>query len=434
MKKIFFFLILNTLILLLCAGWIKKPFKYTSTQAIYDVINELFLRRGTYFEIVIFGQLTARVGDKIDGIVGKINGSQNLRIFQYPKFVNLDESSVIFCDWKVVDPVKIRRMTAAKKFFVNLKTFLFVFESEIRDLKLMAVNPGSFVGHFSQRSYFIVDSNEEVKLQTFEWWTEKSCNELQVTNFNSFNKTSRTWHNPLKIPQKFSNFHNCTLKSYSNILPITLFDYIRESGFLTNSFLPEIVPESKKSFFTDFAPKVFSQREILERKIIEIFAELGNFTILRPHYLDVGYQFHEHIGIKQDFVLYQRSYSYRFPEHSCSFAFTDQKIRVMYSPVTPYTNYEKLILPYDYLTWLFLCYTFGTAFLIIFVMNLLPRFIKDVVYGEDVSMPSFNVVRTFFGDGQTRLPRNNFARIILMHFILFCMVVRTAYQGKKILY
>jgi hypothetical protein len=36
---------------------------------------------------------------------------------------------------------------------------------------------------------------------------------------------------------------------------------------------------------------------------------------------------------------------------------------------------------------------------------------------------------TFFGIGQMRLPINNFGRIILMVFILFCLIIRTAYLG-----
>lgn len=35
-----------------------------------------------------------------------------------------------------------------------------------------------------------------------------------------------------------------------------------------------------------------------------------------------------------------------------------------------------------------------------------------------------------FGIGQTKLPFKNFGRIILTSFILWCLVIRTGYQGK----
>lgn len=37
----------------------------------------------------------------------------------------------------------------------------------------------------------------------------------------------------------------------------------------------------------------------------------------------------------------------------------------------------------------------------------------------------------FFGIGMTQLPGRNFARFLLMLYILFCLVIRTAYQGKQ---
>ncbi|KAG5679800.1 hypothetical protein PVAND_009338 [Polypedilum vanderplanki] len=52
-----------------------------------------------------------------------------------------------------------------------------------------------------------------------------------------------------------------------------------------------------------------------------------------------------------------------------------------------------------------------------------------LVYGHGVKIPSLNVVGTFFGIGQTKLPDLSFSRFILMIFILFCLIIRTAYQG-----
>ena len=56
--------------------------------------------------------------------------------------------------------------------------------------------------------------------------------------------------------------------------------------------------------------------------------------------------------------------------------------------------------------------------------------VKNVIYGSKVQSPIFNIVRGFFGIGQTILPVNDVARLILLSFILWCLVVRTAYQGK----
>ena len=43
--------------------------------------------------------------------------------------------------------------------------------------------------------------------------------------------------------------------------------------------------------------------------------------------------------------------------------------------------------------------------------------------------PALNVGAIFFGMSQTQVSFRNFPRIILITYILFCLVMRTAYQG-----
>lgn len=110
--------------------------------------------------------------------------------------------------------------------------------------------------------------------------------------------------------------------------------------------------------------------------------------------------------------------------------FDDLHFFFMISPPKKLTNWEKVLLPFDFDTWKFLMITFGVAFLLVFVINKMPNKVKDVVYGERVRMAAYNIVGTFFGIGQLQLPEGNFARILLMVFILFCLIIRTAYQGE----
>jgi hypothetical protein len=102
----------------------------------------------------------------------------------------------------------------------------------------------------------------------------------------------------------------------------------------------------------------------------------------------------------------------------------------MITPAESYTNFDKLYLPFDDETWMYLVITFGVAFSLIIIINRLNQQFQDFFYGSKVRTPAFNVVSIFFGVGQLKLPQSNFARIILMTFIYFCLVIRTAYQGN----
>jgi len=55
---------------------------------------------------------------------------------------------------------------------------------------------------------------------------------------------------------------------------------------------------------------------------------------------------------------------------------------------------------------------------------------QNLFYGEEIQSPFFDIFCIVFGIGQTRVPYKNFGRIILTSFILWCLVIRTAYQGK----
>jgi hypothetical protein len=103
----------------------------------------------------------------------------------------------------------------------------------------------------------------------------------------------------------------------------------------------------------------------------------------------------------------------------------------MYSIGEGYTSYEKFLLPFDSGTWVCCGIFFVGAFLVIFIINRLERKVQEFVFGRRVKSPAFNVLVAFFGQSQNILPGRNFSRFLLMLFILFCLVIRTAYQGVQ---
>jgi hypothetical protein len=56
--------------------------------------------------------------------------------------------------------------------------------------------------------------------------------------------------------------------------------------------------------------------------------------------------------------------------------------------------------------------------------------IRNLVIGENVNTPSLNVAAHFFGLGQIEIPQRNFARFLVMMFILYCLIIRTTWQSK----
>jgi hypothetical protein len=99
-------------------------------------------------------------------------------------------------------------------------------------------------------------------------------------------------------------------------------------------------------------------------------------------------------------------------------------------PGEEYNNYEKLIFPFDDDTWKLITFTFVAAFVTIFILNFTSVKLRNFVFGPNVPSPSLNVAAHFFKIGQTIMPGKSFARFLVMSYILYCLIIRTAWQSK----
>lgn len=91
---------------------------------------------------------------------------------------------------------------------------------------------------------------------------------------------------------------------------------------------------------------------------------------------------------------------------------------------------EKLVLPFDHETWYGICVTFIISCIAIIIFNQFPKSFKELAYGSTGRTEAFNTFQTFFGFSQIEVPKGNFARIVMACFVFWCLIIRTAYQGK----
>lgn len=94
-----------------------------------------------------------------------------------------------------------------------------------------------------------------------------------------------------------------------------------------------------------------------------------------------------------------------------------------------FTSFEKLLRPFEKIIWILLGVVFTVGLLTILIINCKLKQLKNFVYGRNVKSPTMNMLTAIFGLQQTVLPTRNFARFILMMFLLFCLVNRNVYQG-----
>lgn len=79
--------------------------------------------------------------------------------------------------------------------------------------------------------------------------------------------------------------------------------------------------------------------------------------------------------------------------------------------------------------WIGIIFTLLTGFFVIFLVKKHSKQTRNFVIGRGVSSPYLNLVTIFLGNPLIRLPGRNFARTLVIFFIFFTLVLRTAYQG-----
>ncbi|KAL7030658.1 hypothetical protein ACKWTF_006742 [Chironomus riparius] len=96
----------------------------------------------------------------------------------------------------------------------------------------------------------------------------------------------------------------------------------------------------------------------------------------------------------------------------------------------PYSAFEKLFQPFQLILWCSLLLTFAIGLVTITIINCQNEKIRNFVFGSKINTPYLNLYNILVNGFQDVLPQRTFARYVLMIFMIFCLVLRTTYQGS----
>lgn len=215
--------------------------------------------------------------------------------------------------------------------------------------------------------YFVIEEENSVHMLTFVWYSSEKCGVAQLVEVNIFDKSSSQWQHGSFNLDKFSNFHGCQL------------------NFLFDGGMSEFWPLE-----VDNDNKAITKCHGYSCAIVRDFSSALNYTFPMNMIYESKTMWPE---IPHDMLVFCDALMYR---HIADPTLQNSVTRPFYHfehflatpPGEEYNEDEKLLLPFDEPTWLLIGITFAAAFATIF------------------------------------------ARYLLMLFILFSLVVRTAYQEK----
>jgi len=252
--------------------------------------------------------------------------------------------------------------------------------------------------------YFIINSDRHfINLVAIKWYTREKCAQPQLVEINRFSKATFKWDEELTKLKVFEDFTGCTISLDLDS------DAIRaDVKSLANG----------TRHLTGFA--------------VEILREIAKFYQFKPEFYYKGYANSDgkEIDFNTQFVRLERMISH---ENDSFYKEITQFIHKELFFIVPsgelYTDWEKLLLAFDTITWLLIVLTFFIAMTTIFIINFMPLYVQRFVFGRNVTTPSLNLFIAFIGLSQVVLPGRNFARFILALWIIWSLIFRTAYHG-----
>jgi len=114
---------------------------------------------------------------------------------------------------------------------------------------------------------------------------------------------------------------------------------------------------------------------------------------------------------------------------STGYPFINERRVFFIPPGEPYSEVEKMLSPFEFEVWIAITTTLLIALLTVQIINRCSLYVKNIVFGQDNNRPSLNIAETVLCGTIARTPKKNFARFILMLFIIWSLIIRTCYQS-----
>jgi len=246
----------------------------------------------------------------------------------------------------------------------------------------------------------LIDEGDFLQLSMPAFFSATSCTKAYLQNINRFPKAVLKWELETFDLASQLKFHGCPLgidcfraEKPELILP-------KVGGYLNTNF------SQYSGYFVDIIKELSRQYNFKVRVI-----------------LDDSFRHIQLLGTPNKFTA---DSLFRRPKYLTTI---NRQIFFIIPLGDYYTGLEKLFLPYDDIGWILIVMTFTAGLIVIQVVVRLSKNSQNFVFGHRVTSPTMNLFVAFFGLGQIVLPGRNFARFILILFILWCLIIRTAYQG-----
>lgn len=259
------------------------------------------------------------------------------------------------------------------------------------------------------------DKSEEVQVQTFIPFNTNKCNDTTPKLINRFKNGK--FKNGIEniFSSKMKNLHNCP---------------IRVS--ISNNTDPFVFARRMKNGSYELSGDNIN--------ILTAFAKFLNFKLNFSYIGNEGFFFENGTSEGPLKALLDKNADltinnwwlkkHRLKFFDATIPYITEKYIMIVPPGKELTAFEKLVYPFSFPLWIMIGSCLLVGIIVIAVIKREPMNIQNFVFGTGIRSPYLNLFIAFIGGAQHLLPKRNFARFLLMLFLMFSLIIRTLYQGS----
>jgi hypothetical protein len=320
-------------------------------------------------EILNFGRRNGKATETIDRLMSLGNLSIPVRIPYLSRKQHEEKgffpesSSIMFFD----SPKRFKRIQHWISFYESEGHLVYIHNASIKDLEVV-----SYHNETIYRTIFLVNETpHSISLATAFFLTPEACWKNQFKVINRYTRRQKRWENSDFFVEKFNTFHGCPL------------------------------------YFDDFIPD-------FDLPMYAIFGKELNFK----------FEYRKNLPDKNE-VFFRYGYAGKKLVLSHSIYTTHiQTSRIYIPPGELYSDYEKMLLPFDTSIWIAIGLMIVTASLTILAIKLKPPEVQEVIFGEKNRSPFMNFISILLNGSQISKMTGNVPKILLMTMIFWSLIFR----------
>ena len=348
--------------------------------AINGILNSHFTKGTAKVDLVYFSDKSEGSKSVVESLLKIKNEITPIKVHQFVienhEEIRLNASSIV-----IFDSLQNFKETAPKIVWVTRNSSRdnhLVYAPNLTAFDILTnIKDGFLIDHVS---FLLNETKKSIELATSFMFTQHACRQNQIFTINKFDSKNMKWTTSEFYPKKYENLFGC-----------------------------------------DFAVFLFELEE--KDKLIEtVLTSLNGSAKFSTHPTTFPDSFDIRNGLLQisDEKTYKSAITYPVGMMVCTF---------LVPPGEPYSDLQRMFMMFDSATWIWIGITLSIGLVTIQIVNFAPKFVQNFVFGRNIQTPTLNLLSVFLTGGQIKLPRRNFARFVLILFIIWSLIIRTCHQS-----